>query len=306
MPPIFLRSRATAAAIVALLVLIVAACAAGSGGVGGPSKDGGAGDTGRGAARTSASVRPSASPDGPPAPAAPTQAPPLAPAARPSAADRELGPRGATERASVLRVVDGDTIEVDRGRGAERVRYIGVDTPETVKPGTPVEWMGREASAANRALVEGQDVVLERDVSETDRYGRLLRYVWLQSPDGWLFVNLELLRRGLAQVATYPPDVAYVDLYLEAQREARDAGRGLWGEPPSGDGSAVDPGPTPQPAGTPAAAGDDCDPSYPGVCIPLAPPDLDCGDIPFRRFDVLPPDPHRFDSDGDGVGCESD
>jgi micrococcal nuclease len=225
-----------------------------------------------------------------------------APAPSASAADTTepvLGaaPIGPTEHATVVRVVDGDTIVIDRGFGEERLRYIGVDTPETVAPGSPVEWMGPEASAANKALVEGREVVLERDVSEVDRFGRLLRYVWLQdgsvagAASGWLLVNLALVARGFAQVSTFPPDVRYVDLYLEAQRRARDEGLGLWGEVPE---------PTDEPGG-----GGDCDPAYPTVCIPPAPPDLDCGDITFRRFVVKPPDPHGFDGDHDGVGCES-
>jgi micrococcal nuclease len=142
------------------------------------------------------------------------------------------GPQGPTEQARVVRVVDGDTIVVDRGNGHERLRYIGIDTPETVKPDTPVAWMGPEATAANEVLVEGREIVLERDVSEVDQYGRLLRYVWLESDAGWLMVNEELLRRGVAQVTTYPPDVAYVDRFLAAQRAAREAGVGLWGSPP--------------------------------------------------------------------------
>ena len=140
-----------------------------------------------------------------------------------------LAPVGATESARVVRVVDGDTIVIDRGLGDERVRYIGIDTPESVKPDTPVEFMAREASAANEALVAGREIVLERDVSDTDQYDRLLRYAWLREGDGWVFVNLELLRRGYAQVATYPPDVRWTDTFLAAQREARDAGLGLWG-----------------------------------------------------------------------------
>jgi endonuclease YncB( thermonuclease family) len=140
-----------------------------------------------------------------------------------------LDPVGATETARVVRVVDGDTIVIDRGHGNERVRYIGIDTPESVKPNTPVEFMAKEASAANEALVAGRDVVLERDVSDTDQYDRLLRYVWLREGDGWEFVNLELVRRGYAQVATYPPDVRWTDTFLAAQREARKAGVGLWG-----------------------------------------------------------------------------
>lgn len=128
--------------------------------------------------------------------------------------------------------MDGDTIVIDRGRGNERVRYTGINTPETVKPDSSVEWMGPEASEANKHLVEGQDVVLERDVSEADQYGRLLRYVWLEDPNavgGWVFVNLELVLRGYAQVYTFPPDVKYVDLYVAAAKQARERGLGLWG-----------------------------------------------------------------------------
>ena len=140
-----------------------------------------------------------------------------------------LRPVGATEVARVVRVVDGDTLVIDRGYGDERLRYIGVDTPESVKPDSPVEFMGREASAANAALVEGREIILERDVSETDQYDRLLRYAWLREGDAWLMVNLELVRRGYAQVATYPPDVRWTDELRSAERAARDAGDGLWG-----------------------------------------------------------------------------
>ncbi len=107
-----------------------------------------------------------------------------------------------------------------------------MDTPETVKPGSPVEWMGAEASAANRALVEGKAVVLEKDVSETDQYGRLLRDVWLQMGGTWVLVNLDLVREGYARISTYPPDVKYVDQLLQAEVDARDHARGLWGEGP--------------------------------------------------------------------------
>jgi len=249
---------------------------------------------------------PPSSPASPPTPA-PSPAPPsptTTPTTAATPAPLGVAPLGPTERATVLRVVDGDTIEIDRGRGPEKVRYIGIDTPETVDPSRPVEWMGREASAANAALVEGRTVVLERDVSETDRYGRLLRYVWIEDPSvpgGWLFVNLALVAAGFAQVATYPPDVRYAELFLAAQAEARAAERGLWGPRPTPTPTLA---PTPKPTPTALATGD-CDPAYPTVCIPPPPPDLDCGDIPYRRFEVLPPDPHRFDGDHDGIGCES-
>ena len=147
------------------------------------------------------------------------------------------------QTALVTRIIDGDTIEVElvlslalseaegEVKGIEgrryKLRYIGVDTPETRHPQKGLECFGREATEKNRELVEGKVVYLEKDVSETDRYGRLLRYVYLA--DG-TFVNAELVRLGYAQVATYPPDVRYADLFLRLQREARQAGRGLWGQ----------------------------------------------------------------------------
>jgi len=148
----------------------------------------------------------------------------------------------ARTQAQVLRVIDGDTIEVSIGGKTYKVRYIGIDTPETKHPEKPVEWMGAEAAAKNEELVGGRIVGLEKDVSETDRYGRLLRYVWI----GDLMVNAELVRLGFAQVSTYPPDVKYQDLFLRLQKEAREAQRGLWGPTPT---AIVQPTPTPQPAG---------------------------------------------------------
>ena len=130
-------------------------------------------------------------------------------------------------QAQVIRVIDGDTIEVVVVGQTYKVRYIGIDTPETKHPTKPVEPYGPEAAAKNEELVGGKIVGLEKDVSETDRYGRLLRYVYV----GDLMVNAELVRLGYAQVSTYPPDVKYQDLFLQLQREAREAGRGLWGAP---------------------------------------------------------------------------
>jgi micrococcal nuclease len=124
----------------------------------------------------------------------------------------------------VVRVIDGDTIEVDIGGSSYKVRYIGIDTPETVHPQKPVECFGKEASDKNKELVEGKIVRLEKDVSETDRYGRLLRYVWV---DG-IFVNDYLVRQGYAYAYTYPPDVKYAEQFAQAQREARENNRGLW------------------------------------------------------------------------------
>ena len=124
----------------------------------------------------------------------------------------------------VVRVVDGDTIHVRIGARVEKVRYIGVNTPEVHHPTKGEEPGGREAAQVNRRLVEGQAIRLELDVQERDRYGRLLAYVWV----GDLMINAELVRLGYAQVMTVPPNVRYQEVFLKLQREAREAGRGLW------------------------------------------------------------------------------
>jgi micrococcal nuclease len=204
------------------------------------------------------------------------------------------------DSATVVGVIDGDTIDVDIGGTVYRVRYIGMDTPEQGMP------YFDEATQANANLVAGQTVILVKDVSETDQFGRLLRYVYLTNGT---MVNAELVRQGYAQVATYPPDVRHQDLFSQLQETARNSGAGLWGVPtntpipPTNTPAPVQPTqPPPQPTQPPAQ---NCDPSYPTVCIPPYPPDLDCGEIPYRRFEVLQPDPHGFDGDNDGVGCES-
>jgi len=125
---------------------------------------------------------------------------------------------------TVVRIVDGDTIHVKIGDRVEKVRYIGMNTPEVHHPTKGVEPGGREATDANRRLVSGKRVRLETDVQTRDRYGRLLAYVWV----GDLMVNAELVRQGYAQVMTVPPNVRHQELFLKLQREAREAGRGLW------------------------------------------------------------------------------
>lgn len=118
-------------------------------------------------------------------------------------------------------VVDGDTIVLDNG---EKVRYIGVDTPEIHHPKKGVEWLGREAAEFNRKLVEHKTVRLEFDVEIRDKYGRILAYVYT----GDTFVNAELVKEGYAQAYTFPPNVRYTDLFLKLQREARGQRLGLW------------------------------------------------------------------------------
>lgn len=134
--------------------------------------------------------------------------------------ERPALPAGA-QPADVLSIIDGDTIDVEIEGDEYRVRYIGIDTPERGMP------YYDEATEANRQLVEGQTIYLVKDISETDRYGRLLRYIYL--PDG-TFVNAWLVESGYAQAATFPPDVAFADTFRQLQEEARQEGRGLWVE----------------------------------------------------------------------------
>ena len=133
------------------------------------------------------------------------------------------GPRSAS--ALVTRVVDGDTVEVRLDGKTEDVRYIGVDTPETVKPGAPVDCFGPQASAFNHRLVERRRVRLVFGVEPHDQYGRLLAYVYL----GDRFVNAELVRRGLAETLTIPPNDRFAARFKRLEIAAARAGRGLWG-----------------------------------------------------------------------------
>jgi endonuclease YncB( thermonuclease family) len=197
---------------------------------------------------------------------------PAPPPAAPATAEPEA-PDGA--RAQVTYVFDGDTIEVELDGETYRLRYIGVDSPEREEP------FYQAALDFNRDLVEDQTVVLVRDVSETDQYGRLLRYVYRE--DG-SFVNAELIRNGMARLVTFPPDVAQTEVLRGLQDEARAAGTGMWGSP-----ELVGPC--------------DCDRNL-----------YDCRDFTSREeaqtcFDYCQEttgqDVHNLDGGGDGLVCES-
>jgi micrococcal nuclease len=144
-------------------------------------------------------------------------------------------PRGPIQ-ARVTHVVDGDTIEVELPDGSdEDVRYIGIDTPETVKPGTPVQCGGPKAHEVNEQLVGGRDVRLRFDAERRDVYGRLLAYVYLppaRAGGRRLFVNAELARRGLARTLTIPPNDSFAALFARLAARAGVRGRGLWGSCP--------------------------------------------------------------------------
>ncbi|MCC7129275.1 MAG: hypothetical protein B6D39_11135 [Anaerolineae bacterium UTCFX2] len=208
-----------------------------------------------------------------------------------------IPPNARFEIGFVTRVIDGDTIEVEIDGQNYTVRYIGMDTPETKKPGEPVQYFGPEADAKNRELVEGKKVVLVKDVSETDRFDRLLRYVFVGNLHG-AFVNYELVKQGFAKAKSYPPDKACNSYFQQAQQAAQQAALGIWK-------------PTPIPSITPImqlparGGGAPCDCSG---------PDLNCtGDFKTQAqaqacFNYCKSlglgDIFGLDKDGDGRACE--
>lgn len=169
--------------------------------------------------------------------AGPGSAPPEVPSTAPAPAPVDpgvpglpAGPAADAETAAVVRVVDGDTLVVDRGNGHERVRLVGVDTPETVAPNAPIECFGPEASAYVTGLLSGQTVSLDPDPGQgdTDRYGRLLRYVWVATDaGGWNSVEALLLSGGFAE--PYRDSHSRKAGFDALAAQAQAGGQGLWG-----------------------------------------------------------------------------
>jgi micrococcal nuclease len=219
-----------------------------------------------------------------------------------------FGPPPGTQFATVTRIVDGDTIRVDINGKEYPVRYIGIDAPEPNATDPEVKKLADAATRINATLVEGQGVFLERDVSETDRFDRLLRNVWLVDSGGSkVLVNLELVRLGYAKVTTFPPDEKYAGYLTTAEASAKADQLGLWA-PGSAPASTSSPA-AQATANTLVAASDtggsDCHPSY-TPCLPVV-GDLDCADGRAMGKDpvrVKGPDEYRLDSDKDGLGCE--
>lgn len=132
------------------------------------------------------------------------------------------------ERVQVAKVIDGDTFQIP---GGSKVRMLGIDTPETKDPRRSVGCFGKEASNKAKQLLDSKMVILQKDISEKDKYDRLLRYVYLPLEDGsLLFVNDYLVREGYANALTYPPDVKFAEQFRRAEIEAREQKRGLWGK----------------------------------------------------------------------------
>jgi micrococcal nuclease len=132
----------------------------------------------------------------------------------------------------VTHVSDGDTITVKDSKGESfKVRYIGMDTPESVKPNTPVQCFALKASDYNKSLVNGKKVKMEKDVEDKDRYDRLLRYIYIDADNDGKYdemVNDKLVKEGYAKVATFPPNIKYVEKFLASQKSAQENNLGLW------------------------------------------------------------------------------
>lgn len=214
-------------------------------------------------------------------------------------------PQPATVLYPVEKVVDGDTIDVTIKGKTERIRLIGMDTPETVDPRTVVQCFGKEASDKSKATLAGVSVRLEQDATqgERDKYGRILAYVFLQ--DGTNF-NKYMISEGYAHEYTYNVPYKYQQEFKAAQASASSADRGLWSPSTcNGDTSSAAPAPAaaaPK-ATAPAANASNCDPNY-TPCIPNVSYDLDCADV-GKQVRVIGTDTHRLDREGDGYGCES-
>ena len=202
---------------------------------------------------------------------------------------------GGAGEARVAWVSDGDTIVLTN---RAHVRLLQIDTPEV---GSGECYSRAAARELRRLLPVGTTVRLEANqrLDRVDRYDRQLRYVWR----GGMNVNVELVRRGAATVWFYDGERGkYAARLLATARQARAERRGFWGackaiRNPNAPATMLS-----KSSVLPRQGG--CDPSYPTVCIPSPPPDLDCADVRYRNFAVRGPDPHRFDGNHDGRGCE--
>lgn len=187
--------------------------------------------------------------------------------------------------AQVTSVVDGDTIHVLMNNKKETIRFILVDTPETKHPTKPIEPFGLEASEFTKKLLEGKQVKLVTDVSERDRYGRLLMYVWVDDR----MVNELLLEKGLARVVVFPPDVKYLDAFRAIQKKAQEAELGIW----SLENYAKDNQAKVESTSPPAS-----EKVYYASCSAVR----QAGKAPIHKAD--PGYSKQLDRDGNGIGCE--
>jgi micrococcal nuclease len=209
--------------------------------------------------------------------------------------------------ATVASITDGDTFRVILADGSnEPVRLIGIDSPE------PGEYLYTEAKDFLASLLDGSEVVLIADVSDTDTFGRLLRYVYV----GDVFVNLEMVKSGYAIAVEYPPDTAESDVLGAAARVAEAEALGLWAPTTTTISiTTTTTAPTTTTTASPATTAppaSNCHPSYEGACLQMGIGDYDClggsGDGPNYvggPVDVIGYDEFGLDRDNDGIGCES-
>ena len=217
----------------------------------------------------------------------------------------------------VREIVDGDTFRITLEDGTkDTLRLIGIDTPETRSPGDPRECYGPQSTERLAKLLPvGREIWLEEDETNRDRFDRLLRYVWVEKKHGDVYLlNEVMVRDGFAIARRYAPDTARAERLERAQERAINAGRGLWEACPElvADLTPIADPPTPVPQPTepvatdPIPIGGGCDLSYPTLCLPPGTGNsLNRPDVGVNNFTVYQPDPHRFDGDYDGVGCES-
>lgn len=208
-------------------------------------------------------------------------------------------PNNPPQTGKVVQVIDGDTIKVllDQDGLTYSVRYIGMDTPENT---SQIEYFGPEATSKNKELVEGKAVTLIKDVSETDRYGRLLRYVLVENT----FINYELVAQGYANTASFPPDISCISTFQTIEKQASSSKLGLWSAPPTLVVIPVMP--------STASSGGNNSGNGPCSC---GGSDLDCKDFKLHSsaqacFEYCRAagygDVFRLDgSDNDGLACES-
>lgn len=206
----------------------------------------------------------------------------------------------------LVSVTDGDSINVLYAGQREQVRLVGIDTRESGGPYQDVECYGPEAADfLKRLLAIGGTIALEQDVEDRDQYGRMLRWVWADFGTGEVYLlNEALLRAGYAERYRDTPNQRYLDELLDAEAFAQDHQLGLWSTCERGVSQSASESLPSVDADVPDDAPPGCDTAYPDVCIPSPPPDLQCSDISDRGFRVLPPDPHSFDGNFDGVACE--
>ena len=235
--------------------------------------------------------------------------------AKPKQEDTPTQEQPATEVYAVLAVVDGDTIDIKTATGKDRVRLIGIDTPETVDPDKPVQCFGPEASNKLKSLISGKQIKLEADSSQDnrDKYNRLLRYVFLDGKS----INLQMVSNGYAREYTYRTAYKYQAEFKQAETDAKAAELGLWADnacptstPSSTSGGTADPPASPAPSGAsisgPLVIG--------GQTIDFSANLYNCGDFSTQEeaqqvldygLQLTGKDIHGLDGDKDGIACES-